>query len=322
VARCRGVQEPPYQPTAVTEGIRTPADRSVSPGGFGHTGRVIAGAFAAAIAVGTALLSLPIATAGPGRADFLTALFHGTSAVCVTGLVTVDTGSHWSGFGQATILLLIQAGGLGIMTLATLFALLLSRRLGLRARLIAQAETRALSAADVRLVLRRAVIFSLASEAVAAVVLRQGVGRQEARACGQASPGAHSSTGHPRGARGLRGRLQGVRRRVRRPRLDARALPGLCRGLPALPGRLPSVARQPRLIPPAKTASGPRVPFPGRPRCTGRAKLASTTVCGHSRSRRPRHHPASGYPSPATAQTGGRPVGSTVSTDTTEGATP
>jgi hypothetical protein len=183
VARCRGVQEPPYQPTAVTEGIRTPADRSVSPGGFGHTGRVIAGAFAAAIAVGTALLSLPIATAGPGRADFLTALFHGTSAVCVTGLVTVDTGSHWSGFGQATILLLIQAGGLGIMTLATLFALLLSRRLGLRARLIAQAETRALSAADVRLVLRRAVIFSLASEAVAAVVLRQGWGdKRHARA--------------------------------------------------------------------------------------------------------------------------------------------
>jgi hypothetical protein len=301
----------------VTEGIRTPADRSVSPGGFGHTGRVIAGAFAAAIAVGTALLSLPIATAGPGRADFLTALFHGTSAVCVTGLVTVDTGSHWSGFGQATILLLIQAGGLGIMTLATLFALLLSRRLGLRARLIAQAETRALSAADVRLVLRRAVIFSLASEAVAAVVLRQGVGRQEARACGQASPGAHSSTGHPRGARGLRGRLQGVRRRVRRPRLDARALPDLCRGLPALRGRLPRVARQPRLIRPPRRRRGRA--------CRSRAVRGARDAREyreHSRSRRPRHHPGSGHPRPAAARTGGRPVGSNASTDTTEGATP
>jgi trk system potassium uptake protein len=139
--------------------------------GFRHPGRVIAGAFAIAIALGTGLLSLPIATAGPGRADFLTALFHATSAVCVTGLVTVDTGTYWSGFGQAVILLCIQAGGLGIMTLATLFALLLSRRLGLRARLIAQAETKALSAADVRRVIRRVVVFSLSTEAVVAVVL-------------------------------------------------------------------------------------------------------------------------------------------------------
>jgi trk system potassium uptake protein len=139
--------------------------------GFRHPGRVIAVAFAVAVAVGTALLSLPIATAGPGRADFLTALFHATSAVCVTGLVTVDTGTYWSGFGQAVILLCIQAGGLGIMTLATLLALLLSRRLGLRARLIAQAETKALSAADVRHVIRRVVMFSLATEAVVAAVL-------------------------------------------------------------------------------------------------------------------------------------------------------
>ena len=139
--------------------------------GFRHPGRVIAGAFAAAVAVGTGLLSLPIATAGPGRADFLTALFHATSAVCVTGLVTVDTGTYWSGFGQAVILLCIQVGGLGIMTLATLLALLLSRRLGLRARLIAQAETKALSASDVRRVVRRVVMFSLATEAVIATVL-------------------------------------------------------------------------------------------------------------------------------------------------------
>jgi trk system potassium uptake protein len=155
----------------VTAGLHSRVGAPGRAGGFRHPGRVIAGAFAAAVAVGTALLSLPIATAGPGRADFLTALFHATSAVCVTGLVTVDTGTYWSGFGQAVILLCIQAGGLGIMTLATLFALLLSRRLGLRARLIAQAETKALSAADVRRVIRRVVMFSLATEAVVAVVL-------------------------------------------------------------------------------------------------------------------------------------------------------
>ena len=52
------------------------------------------------VAVGTGLLSLPIATAGSGRADFLTALFHATLAGCVTGLVTVDTSTYWSGFGR------------------------------------------------------------------------------------------------------------------------------------------------------------------------------------------------------------------------------
>jgi trk system potassium uptake protein TrkH len=156
---------------AVTQSLRSRASRSHPARGFRHPGRFIAGAFAAAVAVGTALLSLPVATAGEDRADFLTALFHATSAVCVTGLVTVDTGTYWSGFGQAVILLLIQVGGLGIMTLASLLALLLSRRLGLRARLIAQAETKALSAADVRRVVRTVVVFSLASEAVVATVL-------------------------------------------------------------------------------------------------------------------------------------------------------
>lgn len=155
----------------MTQVIRDRAARSTPRSRFRHPGLVIAGAFAAAVAVGTALLSLPIATVGEGSADFLTALFHATSAVCVTGLVTVDTGTYWSGFGQAVILLCIQVGGLGIMTLATLLALLLSRRLGLRARLIAQTETKALSAADVRRIVGRVVVFSLASEAVVATVL-------------------------------------------------------------------------------------------------------------------------------------------------------
>ena len=121
--------------------------------------------------LGTALLSLPVASADGSRAELLEALFTATSAVCVTGLVTVDTGTYWSGFGQGVILLLIQAGGLGIMTLASLFAVLVSRRLGLRARLVAQAETKALSAADVRSVIRKVVLFSLGAEVVVATVL-------------------------------------------------------------------------------------------------------------------------------------------------------
>ena len=140
-------------------------------GRLSHPGQLIAVAFAVAIAVGTAVLSTPLATAGEGRARLVDALFTATSAVCVTGLVTVDTGTYWSGFGQGVILLLIQLGGLGIMTVATLLAVLLSRRLGLRARLVAQAETKSLSGTDVRRVVRNVVLFSLGCEAVLALVL-------------------------------------------------------------------------------------------------------------------------------------------------------
>ncbi|MEV5763976.1 TrkH family potassium uptake protein [Micromonospora sp. NPDC052213] len=136
-----------------------------------HPAQVIAVGFGVAVTVGTGLLSLPVATRSGERADLVDALFTATSAVCVTGLVTVDTGSYWSGFGQAMILLLIQVGGLGIMTLATLFTVLLSRRLGLRARFLAQAETKSLTLTDIRAVVRRIVLFSLVSEAVVAVVL-------------------------------------------------------------------------------------------------------------------------------------------------------
>ena len=136
-----------------------------------HPGRVIAAGFATAIGVGTALLSSPLATSGDGRASLEDALFTATSAVCVTGLVTVDTGTYWSGFGQGVILLLIQLGGLGIMTVASLVAILFSRRLGFRTRLIAQAETKALTAGDIRRLIARIALFSLICEAVAAIVL-------------------------------------------------------------------------------------------------------------------------------------------------------
>ena len=101
---------------------------------FRHPGLVIAGSFLAAIALGTVLLSLPVATEAGERATVMEALFTSTSAVCVTGLVVVDTATYWSTFGEVVILVLIQLGGLGIMTVASLTLVLLSRRLGLRAR--------------------------------------------------------------------------------------------------------------------------------------------------------------------------------------------
>ena len=134
-------------------------------------GQIVALGFAGAILVGTGLLSLPAATSTGEAAPAITALFTATSAVCVTGLVTVDTGSFWSPFGQVVIMLLIQLGGLGIMASATLLALLFARRLGLRTRFALQAETRSLRPADMRRLVLRIAGFSLAVEAVLAAWL-------------------------------------------------------------------------------------------------------------------------------------------------------
>ncbi|WP_254715924.1 TrkH family potassium uptake protein [Actinomadura sp. WMMB 499] len=138
---------------------------------FQHPAQVVVTGFGVTILAGTLLLALPVARAGPGRADLLDALFTATSAVCVTGLITVDTPEYWSTFGEIVILCLIQVGGFGLMTLATLFAILLSGRVGLRARMAAQTETKTLQMMDVRRVVRNIVVFSLSCEAVIAVLL-------------------------------------------------------------------------------------------------------------------------------------------------------
>lgn len=137
----------------------------------GNPAVVIALAFAGGIGVGTGLLMLPAARAAPEGTAFLDALFTATSAVCVTGLVVVDTGTHWSPFGHVVLAALMQVGGLSIMTVASLLVVLVSRRLGLRARLVARAQSGSLDLSDVRRVLRNVVLFSLAGEALTALVL-------------------------------------------------------------------------------------------------------------------------------------------------------
>ena len=109
-------------------------------------------AFLAVIILGAALLMLPAARTGsdPGADPLMAALFTSVSAVCVTGLITVDTATFWTPFGQAVILGLIQVGGFGIMTLATLLALLVRKSIGLRGQLVAQSETHTLNLGDVR----------------------------------------------------------------------------------------------------------------------------------------------------------------------------
>lgn len=114
---------------------------------------------------------LPVSRTGPDGAPFLAAMFTSTSAVCVTGLIVVDTPSYWSGFGEAVILGLIQIGGFGIMTFASLLGLLISRRMGLRTRLTAAAETKAVGLGDVRTVIVGVVKVSLVFEALTGICL-------------------------------------------------------------------------------------------------------------------------------------------------------
>ena len=92
--------------------------------------------FMAIILLGGLLLSLPISSRSGQWTSYLSSVFTATSATCVTGLTLFDTYTYWTGFGQAVILILIQVGGLGFMTIASLFFLLANRRIGLRQRVL------------------------------------------------------------------------------------------------------------------------------------------------------------------------------------------
>lgn len=133
--------------------------------------RVAITVFALVVLLFTGLLSIPAATASGQRAPFADALFTATSAVCVTGLVTVNTAEYWSAFGEVVILVAIKIGGLGILTLASLLGLAVSRRLGLAQRLLAASETKALRLGEVGALIRLVIIASVSVEAVLAVLL-------------------------------------------------------------------------------------------------------------------------------------------------------
>lgn len=96
--------------------------------------KLIALGFAGVIVLGALILMLPFSSNTGSVTPFHEALFTSTSAVCVTGLVVQDTGSYWSAFGQAVILLLIQIGGLGVVTVAATFAMLSGRKISLMQR--------------------------------------------------------------------------------------------------------------------------------------------------------------------------------------------
>jgi trk system potassium uptake protein TrkH len=105
-----------------------------------HPARTVARVFGLAILVGTFILSLPISRTAGNFGGFLEAAFTSVSAVCVTGLSTVDVSTYWTPFGHLMILLMIKLGGFGIVTFAVFLGILLARRVGLNSRMVGSAE--------------------------------------------------------------------------------------------------------------------------------------------------------------------------------------
>lgn len=138
---------------------------------FLHPVRLIPLLFAVAIAIGTAVLMLPLSSADGSGAPFLTALFTATSAVAVTGLIVVDTATYWSGFGQLVIMLLFQLGGLGIMTAATLLGLMAGRGFGLQMRQATHVERSRLTGRNAASVLKLVLAITVLVELTIALAL-------------------------------------------------------------------------------------------------------------------------------------------------------
>ncbi|MEK3749763.1 TrkH family potassium uptake protein [Paenibacillus sp. FSL E2-8871] len=127
--------------------------------------------FASIILIGALLLMLPISSTNGNAVSFIDALFTATSATCVTGLVVLDTGTTFTIFGKTVIMMLIQVGGLGFMTMATLFAMMMKRKISLRDRLILQEAMNQGSMEGIVRLIRRVLIYSLVIEGCAAVLL-------------------------------------------------------------------------------------------------------------------------------------------------------
>lgn len=133
--------------------------------------RMIAVSFAAVILVGTLLLMLPVSSNDGQVTEFLDCLFTATSATCVTGLIVFDTYVKWSVFGKVVILMLIQIGGLGLITFTTFFNVAIGRKLGLRNMQLAQESLNTTTFFDVTQLVKAVVFISLAVEFCGAVIL-------------------------------------------------------------------------------------------------------------------------------------------------------
>lgn len=127
--------------------------------------------FTVLILTGSVLLSLPVATESREGLPFLDALFTATSAICVTGLVVVDTGDTFSIFGELVILMLIQIGGLGFMTFSTLFLIIMKKRISLKERLLIKESFNFTDLSGVVKIARRVFMFTLTAETIGGIIL-------------------------------------------------------------------------------------------------------------------------------------------------------
>ena len=115
---------------------------------FQHAESILTGGFLAVILLGTVLLALPISSASGRSIGLFKSLFTSTSAVCVTGLVAVDTGTTFSWIGQIILLMLIQVGGLGFMVFATMLMVMLGRKISLKGRMLIRESMNTASLSD------------------------------------------------------------------------------------------------------------------------------------------------------------------------------
>lgn len=127
--------------------------------------------FALAIVGGAVLLMFPFSSETGDTTSFVDALFTSTSAVCVTGLIVKDTPAYFSTFGEIIIILLIQVGGVGIMTFSTIIALLLGRRIGLRQQLLIKEDLNRVGLGDIILLLKYVCVLTVGVELVGAFFL-------------------------------------------------------------------------------------------------------------------------------------------------------
>lgn len=132
---------------------------------------VIVFGFIGAILLGTIFLIMPFSTKSGQSVGLINALFTSTSAVCVTGLVVTDTATTWNTFGQTVIIILIQIGGLGIMTAAALFSLILGRKMGLKERLTLQESISNFNLQGIVKLFKGILIATFSIELVGAIIL-------------------------------------------------------------------------------------------------------------------------------------------------------
>ena len=133
--------------------------------------QILAIGFLLLIIIGAMILSLPISSREGHYTNFLDSLFTSTSAVCVTGLVAVDTGTYWSTFGQFIIILLIQVGGLGFMSITVFIAALLGKKITLKDRLYVQESMNTLSIQGLVKMVRYVIGFTFIVEFLGAAIL-------------------------------------------------------------------------------------------------------------------------------------------------------